>query len=113
MENKGFTTRLVHSDRILNSPESGAVHQATNNSVLFEYENAQDLVDVFQGKKAGHVYSRSSSGSNAALQNMRHKQNLESKTCAFTFPATLRIHIPCHVPATNPKRLQNFRLSHA
>jgi O-acetylhomoserine (thiol)-lyase len=46
------------------------VHQATNNSVLFEYSKAQDLVDVFQGKQAGHVYARSSSGTNQALQNI-------------------------------------------
>jgi O-acetylhomoserine (thiol)-lyase len=73
----------VHADRILNSPESGAVHQATNNSVLFEYKDAQDLVDVFQGKKAGHVYSRSSSGSNAALQNIL--THLEDGVGAITF----------------------------
>jgi O-acetylhomoserine (thiol)-lyase len=83
LKNKGFTTRLVHADRLLNTPESGAVHQATNNSVLFEYKDAQDLVDVFQGKKAGHVYSRSSSGSNAALQNIL--TYLEGGIGAITF----------------------------
>jgi O-acetylhomoserine (thiol)-lyase len=83
LKNKGFTTRLVHADRLLNVPESGAVHQATNNSVLFEYKDAQGLVDVFQGKKAGHVYSRSSSGSNAALQNII--THLEGGIGAITF----------------------------
>ena len=83
MKNKGFTTRLVHADRLLNTPESGAVHQATNNSVLFEYKDAQGLVDVFQGKKAGHVYSRSSSGSNTALQNIL--TYLEGGIGAITF----------------------------
>jgi O-acetylhomoserine (thiol)-lyase len=73
----------VHADRLLNTPESGAVHQATNNSVLFEYKDAQGLVDVFQGKKAGHVYSRSSSGSNAALQNIL--SYLEGGIGAITF----------------------------
>jgi O-acetylhomoserine (thiol)-lyase len=67
----------------LNAPESGAVHQATNNSVLFEYKDAQGLVDVFQGKKAGHVYSRSSSGSNVALQNIL--THLEGGIGAVTF----------------------------
>ncbi|WP_100657236.1 cystathionine gamma-synthase family protein [Alteromonas flava] len=70
MSNNGFTTRLVHADRTLNSPESGGVHSSTSQSVLFEYADAQDLVDVFQGKKAGHVYSRSSSGSVNALQTI-------------------------------------------
>jgi O-acetylhomoserine (thiol)-lyase len=83
LKNKGFTTRLVHADRLLNTPESGAVHQATNNSVLFEYKDAQGLVDVFQGKKVGHVYSRSSSGSNAALQNIL--THLEGGIGAITF----------------------------
>jgi O-acetylhomoserine (thiol)-lyase len=83
LKNKGFTTRLVHADRLLNKPESGAVHQATNNSVLFEYKDAQCLVDVFQGKRAGHVYSRSSSGSNTALQNIL--THLEGGIGAITF----------------------------
>jgi O-acetylhomoserine (thiol)-lyase len=83
LRDKGFTTRLVHADRLLNAPESGAVHQATNNSVLFEYKDAQGLVDVFQGKKAGHVYSRSSSGSNVALQNIL--THLEGGIGAVTF----------------------------
>jgi O-acetylhomoserine (thiol)-lyase len=51
--------------------------------VLFEYKDAQGLVDVFQGKKAGHVYSRSSSGSNAALQNIL--THLEGGIGAITF----------------------------
>ena len=63
-------TRLVHADRILNKPEDGAVHQSTNNSVLFAFDDVADLESVFQGKSAGHVYSRSSSSSAVALQNM-------------------------------------------
>lgn len=70
MTKLGFTTRQVHADRQLNKPTDGAVHSDTTNSVLFEYEKAQDLVDVFQGKKVGHVYSRSSSGSVVSLQNI-------------------------------------------
>ncbi|MGJ8680822.1 cystathionine gamma-synthase family protein [Paraglaciecola sp.] len=83
MKNKGFTTQLVHADRLLNSPENGAVHQATNNSVLFEFKDAQGIVDVFQGKKAGHVYGRSSTGSAAALQNILN--HLEGGVGAVTF----------------------------
>ena len=70
MSKQGFTTQLVHNDRTVNSPEHGGVHTSSSQSVLFNYENAQDLVDVFQGKKLGHVYSRSSSGSVNALQDM-------------------------------------------
>ncbi|MCY7293956.1 cystathionine gamma-synthase family protein [Alteromonas sp. a30] len=70
MENKGFTTQLVHADRLLNKPENGAVHQASTNSVLFEYEKIEELVDIFQGKVGGHAYSRQSSPSIDALQNI-------------------------------------------
>ncbi|WP_158771786.1 cystathionine gamma-synthase family protein [Paraglaciecola sp. L1A13] len=83
MKNKGFTTRLVHADRVINKPQNGAVHQATNNSVLFAFDNAQDLVDVFQGKAAGHVYSRSSSASSVSLQNILCE--LEEGIGAVTF----------------------------
>lgn len=70
MKNKGFTTRLVHADRTLNKPENGAVHQPSSNSVLFEYEKIEDLVDIFQGRIGGHAYSRQSSPSIDALQNI-------------------------------------------
>ena len=76
-------TRLVHADRLLNKPQSGAVHEATNNSVLFEFEDVQGLVDVFQGKKAGHVYSRSSSSSAVSLQNILNE--LEDGVGAVVF----------------------------
>ncbi|MCC2615768.1 cystathionine gamma-synthase family protein [Aestuariibacter halophilus] len=83
MTRKGQTTRLVHADRFINQPNSGAVHSPTSNSVLFEFTDVQDLVDVFQGKQMGHVYSRSSSPSTAALQNM--VCDLEGGVGAVTF----------------------------
>ena len=63
-------TALVHSDIKINKPQFGAVHEATNNSVLFNFDDVADLEAVFQGKQAGHVYSRSSSSSAVALQNV-------------------------------------------
>lgn len=83
MKDKGFTTRLVHSDRTLNPSNDGSVHSPTSNSVLFEYNDVNDLVDVFQGKKVGHVYSRSSSSSNTALQNILSE--LDNGIGAITF----------------------------
>lgn len=83
MTNKGFTTQLVHADRDLNQPENGAVHHPTSNSVLFEYKDVTDLINVFQGKQAGHVYSRSSSESNSALQQILN--HLEGGAGALTF----------------------------
>lgn len=83
LKQKGFNTRLVHADRLLNDPQDGAVHQATNNSVLFNYPDIQDLVDIFQGKVAGHAYSRQSSASIDALQNMISQ--LEGGVGSLTF----------------------------
>lgn len=70
MKKNQLATTLVHADRKLNSPQFGGVHEASNNSVLFDFEDVADLEAVFQGKKAGHVYSRSSSSSAASLQNI-------------------------------------------
>ena len=78
-----IASRLVHADRLINRPQFGAVHESTNNSVLFEFADVADLEAVFQGKKAGHVYSRSSSGSAVALQNILTE--LEGGLAAATF----------------------------
>lgn len=78
-----IASRLVHADRKINKPQHGAVHESTNNSVLFEFDDVADLEAVFQGKKPGHVYSRSSSGSAVALQNILN--DLEGGAGAATF----------------------------
>lgn len=83
MKQYALDTHLVHTDRLVNSPEDGAVHTPTSNSVLFEFEDVADLEAVFQGKKAGHVYSRSSSGSAVALQNLLNE--LEGGVAATVF----------------------------
>lgn len=69
MKQKQFTTATVHADRRLN-PDSGAVHYPVVNSVLFGYQEPQDLVDIFQGKQAGHAYARQSTPTTDALQSM-------------------------------------------
>lgn len=66
---KKFTTETVHHDRLL-QPDSGAVHYPVVNSVLFGYENPQDLVDIFQGKQAGHAYARQSTPTTDALGSL-------------------------------------------
>lgn len=66
----GTTTQLVHADKTLNPQLDGAVHSPANQSVLFEFADAQGIVDAFQGKKSAHVYSRSSSSTNNSLQNV-------------------------------------------
>lgn len=67
MAAQGFTTKVVHADRLLNL-EYGAVHAPIHNSVPFAFADAQDLIDVFQGQP-GHVYARSSTPTIDALQN--------------------------------------------
>lgn len=83
MKDKGFTTRLVHADRTLNQPDNGAVHQASNNSVLFEYKKIEELVDIFQGRQEGHAYSRQSCPSVNALQTIMTE--MEQGVGAITF----------------------------
>lgn len=83
MSKMGFNTRQVHADLCLNTPEHGAVHTSTTNSVLFAFDDAQGIIDAFQGKKAAHVYSRSSSGSIAALQTILN--SLEGGVGALCF----------------------------
>jgi len=78
-----IASRLVHADRKINKPQHGAVHESSNNSVLFAFDDVDDLEAVFQGKKPGHVYSRSSSGSAVALQNILNE--LEGGIGAATF----------------------------
>lgn len=83
MKNLRLASKLVHADRRINKPQHGAVHESTNNSVLFAFDDVADLENVFQGKQAGHVYSRSSSGSAVALQNILN--DLEGGVGAATF----------------------------
>lgn len=80
---QGLNTKLVHTDHSNNFPEHGPVHSSTSNSVLFSFSDVQSLVDIFQGKQAGHVYSRSSSPSNLALQNVI--QHIEGGVGCVTF----------------------------
>src|SRR5215217_9053135 len=65
---KGFTTTLLHSDR-LQKPEHGALHKPIHTSVTYGYDDVQDLVDVFQNKTSGYAYSRQGSPTVSALEH--------------------------------------------
>ncbi|MEQ8859592.1 MAG: cystathionine gamma-synthase family protein [Pseudomonadales bacterium] len=53
---KGFTTRIVHSDR--GEPiEHGSLHKPVHANVAYGYEDARDLAAVFQGRP-GYSYGR-------------------------------------------------------
>jgi O-acetylhomoserine (thiol)-lyase len=82
MKKIGFTTSLVHSDRMLKL-EHGAVHAPIHNSVPFGYAQTQDLLDVFQGRQVGHAYARQSTPTNDALM---HKLNqIEDSVACLVF----------------------------
>ena len=68
MNNKGFTTTNLHSDR-RSKPEHGVLHKAIHPSVAFEYEDAKHLAEVFQGKRAGYSYGRQTNPTVTALQD--------------------------------------------
>lgn len=69
MKKRGFTTTLLHSDR-LKKPEHGAMHKAIHTSVAYGYDDVQDLVNVFQNKASGFAYSRQG---NPTVNALEHK----------------------------------------
>ena len=65
---KGFTTRIVHSDR-LGGVEHGSVHKPIHTSVAYGYESTEELARVFQGVQPGHTYSRQINPTVEALED--------------------------------------------
>lgn len=68
MAKKGFFTTNLHSDRKSN-PEHGVLHKAIHPSVAYGYEDARELAEVFQGKRAGYNYGRQLNPTVTALQD--------------------------------------------
>jgi O-acetylhomoserine (thiol)-lyase len=65
---KGFTTRIVHSDR--QKPiEHGSLQKPVHATVAYGYEDAHDLAAAFQGTKAGYTYGRQVNPTVAALED--------------------------------------------
>src|SRR5580698_4976241 len=67
MKRLGFTTSLIHSDR-LGKPEHGSLHKPIHTSIAYGYEKAEDLAAVFQSRKKGYAYARQSNPTVAALE---------------------------------------------
>jgi O-acetylhomoserine (thiol)-lyase len=67
MHMKGFTTRIVHSDR-RDVIEHGSLHKPVHSTVAYGYEDARDLAAVFQGTLAGYSYGRQVNPTVEALQ---------------------------------------------
>ena len=68
MGKKGFNTTNLHSDR-RDNPEHGVLHKAIHTSVAYGYDDARQLAEVFQGKRAGYNYGRQLNPTVSALQN--------------------------------------------
>jgi O-acetylhomoserine (thiol)-lyase len=64
---KGFTTSILHSDR-LGKPEHGSLHKPIHTSIAFGYEKAEDLAAVFQGTAKGYAYSRQANPTVSAME---------------------------------------------
>lgn len=60
-------TRLLHADR-LGRPEHGAVHKPLHVAATYAFPSASELAAVFQGRQAGHVYSRQGNPTDTALE---------------------------------------------
>jgi len=66
MSTNGFTTTILHSDRRLGT-ESGAVHKPMHPSAQYAFQQAEDLVAVFQGRP-GFSYARQGTPTTGALE---------------------------------------------
>lgn len=67
MPSRGFTTTILHSDR-LGRPEHGSLHKPIHTSITYGYEKAADLAAVFQGTKKGYAYARQANPTVTALE---------------------------------------------
>ena len=67
MKSKGFTTSIIHSDR-LGKPEHGSLHKPIHTSIAYGYEKAEDLAAVFQGTAKGYAYARQANPTVTALE---------------------------------------------
>ena len=83
MSEQGFTTKIVHSDHLLQL-EHGAIHAPIHNSVPYGFADVQGLIDVFQGTKPGHAYARSSTPTIDALQHKLKQMDNGIATLVFS-----------------------------
>lgn len=67
MSTRGFTTRILHSDR--SKPvEHGALHKPLHTSIAYGYADSRELARVFQGEQSGFTYARQGQPTAAALE---------------------------------------------
>lgn len=81
MENNGFTTTILHSDRRA-SVEHGAIHQPMHPSSEFAFKDARELAAVFQGK-SGYTYARQGTPTTTALEQKITRMEGGTGTVSF------------------------------
>lgn len=67
MKNKGFTTQILHADRLAGVTH-GSVHKPVHNSVAYGYQTGEELAAVFQQKQKGYSYGRQNNPTTTALE---------------------------------------------
>jgi O-acetylhomoserine (thiol)-lyase len=82
MADSGFTARILHSDR-RGGIEHGSIHKPVHNAVTYSYDDAHELAEVFQGKKAGYSYGRQVNPTVTALQDKISLMESGLATAAF------------------------------
>jgi len=82
-DQKGFTTTILHSDRLL-KPEFGALHQPVHTSVTWGFDDVQGLVNVFQNKAKGYAYSRQGNPTTTALEHKVTQMERGKATVSFS-----------------------------
>ena len=67
MSKKGFTTTILHSDRLAGVTH-GSIHKPVHNSVAYGYQTGEELAAVFQQKQKGYSYGRQNNPTTTALE---------------------------------------------
>jgi O-acetylhomoserine (thiol)-lyase len=80
---KGFTTRIVHSDR-LDPIEHGSLHKPVHSNVAYGYTDARELAAVFQGTQPGMTYGRQVNPTVSALEAKLSRMEGGSQTVCFS-----------------------------
>ncbi len=62
-----FETKSIHSG-FDQDEKTGATSLPIYETAAYAYDTAEDLADVFQGRKFGHIYSRISNPTITALE---------------------------------------------
>ncbi len=80
---KGFTTKIVHSDR-QDVIEHGSLQKPIHATVAYGYDDARDLAAVFQGKQPGFTYGRQVNPTVEALQTKISRMENGLQTVCFS-----------------------------